>query len=144
MTFIKSKSNSKEYIIVKDKKLKFIIFCYEDKLYWIMLDYIPNNRFIVTKDCPIFWEFLTVLFHENHFKNCTFLWNSANETDNLNNRLKITKGENYFTIKFLQSSKDNALNFPNACPICFCLSGSRKPRIAESFSIFLHKLLNSD
>ena len=144
MILTKATSETNQYIIVEDNNSKFIIGWFGADVYWIMLDYIPDNKFIVTKSSPKLWEFLSTLFKENHFKNCTFIWNSEAGINRIDNRLKITKGQNYFKIRFFQGEKDSLSKLQNTCPICFCLSGSRNPKIAESFSIFLHKLLNSD
>lgn len=144
MTLTKARNEGNEHIIVESSGNKFLIGWFGSDLYWIMLNYTPNNKFIVTKGSTKLWDFLTTLFKEYNFKNCTFTWNSEAGIDRKNNKLKITKGNNYFKIRFFQDENDTLSQATNTCPICFCLSGSKRQDIANTFSIFLHTLLNSD
>ena len=144
MTLTKVHNESENYIIVEQNSSKFIMEVISSDLYWTMLNYTVNNKFIVTKDTPELWEFLTVLFKDYHFKNCTFLWNSESNGDQQSNKLKITKGEKYFKIKFIQTTNNTTKEPRNSCPVCFCLNGDKNTKIAEDFSNLLHKLLTRD
>ena len=144
MTLTKATNGTKEHIIVESSGKKFIIGWFGSDLYWVMLDYTPNNKFLVTEKTSELWEFLTTLFKENYFKNCTLTWSSEAGVDRADNKLKITKGENYFKIRFFQGKNDTLSKSTNTCPICFCLSGSKHQEIANEFSNFLHTILNSD
>ena len=142
MEIIKRTNNSREEILITSGNIKYIMGWYGSDLYWIMPNYVPNNRFNVTCDTPYLWEFLEKLFKENHFKNNTFIWISEARLEKESSFLKITKGKNSFNIRFIQGENDYLAKVRNICPICFCLSGSRKQEIANSFSNLLHKILN--
>lgn len=144
MILTKFTKETPQFIIVTHNQSKFIIRYYDCNLYWIMQDYTQNNEFIVTKDSPEFWEFLTKLFKENHFKNCTFLWASEQNIDGNENKLKITKGKTHFKIRFFKEKNTCLKKLQSPCSICFCLNGSRNPKIAKSFCKFLDQILNSD
>jgi len=136
--------DSKKQIVVQDGDNKFIIGFFGSDLYWIMLDYIPKNKFTIKKSCPYLFDFLENLFSTEHFKNCTFTWLSEARLPENSSSLKITKGQNYFRIRFIQTEGDYLARARNICPICFCLNGSRNQEIANKFSIMLNELLNRD
>ena len=144
MTIHKQLVENKQEVVVKSKEQKFVMGWFAGDLYWIMPDYTINNKFVVKEDDTILWEFFTKLFKENYFKNCTFIWRSEAGNARSGNRLKITQGLNHFKIRFIQGENDVISKSQNTCAVCFCLSGSRKPKIAEAFSNLLHKLINSD
>jgi len=132
-----------EQIIVESNNRKFIIGWFGADLYWVMPDYSPNNHFTITKDC-ILWGFFKSLFSKYHFKNNTFTWVSEARLPNESSTLKITKGKDFFRIRFIQGEDDYLARASNICPICFCLSGSRNQEIANEFSNLLHELLSRD
>ena len=136
--------DSRKQIIVQDGNNKFIIGFFGADVYWIMLDYIPENKFTIKNDCPYIYEFLENLFSTERFKNCTFTWLSEARLPENSSTLKITKGKDFYRIKFIQHEGDFLARAKNICPICFCLSGSRNQRIANKFSLMLNKLLNRD
>lgn len=144
MQLYKNVVDGKEEIIVESKNQKFVIGWYGSDLYWIMLDYLPNNKFTITKDVPCLFDFLDKLFTAEYFKNNTFIWLSEARIPKNSSSLKITKGKNHFRIRFIQGENDILAKAKHICPICFCLSGSRNQRIADKFSLLLHELLNRD
>ena len=144
MKISKNSFESREHIVVEQKGQRFLIDWFAADLYWIMLDYAPKSSFIVTKNTPLFWEFFTNLFATHHFKNNTLIWLSEARLEEESSILKITKGKDYFRIKFIQGDHDYLAKARNICPICFCLSGSNHQEIANAFSNFLHKLLSRD
>ena len=143
MNIYKETVDGRKQVAVESRGKKFIMGWFAGDLYWIMQNYEPAY-FLITKKAPYFYDFFTKLFKEYHFKNCTLTWSSEAGIDRADNKLKITKGENYFKIRFYQGETDTLSKATNTCPICFCLSGSKHQRIANEFSNFLHTILNSD
>ena len=136
--------DNKKRLIVQEGENKFIIGFYGSDLYWIMINYIPNTKFTVKKDCYILFNFLNELFTVGRFKNCTFTWVSEAHLLKNSSMLKITKGKDFYRIKFIQNSDDHMAKFRNICPVCFCLSGSRNQKIANMFAIMLNETLSRD
>ena len=143
MNIYKETVDGRKQVAVESRGKKFIMGWFAGDLYWIMQNYEPAY-FLITKKTPYFYDFFEKLFKEYHFKNCTLTWSSEAGIDRTDNKLKITKGENYFKIRFFQGENDNLSKSTNTCPVCFCLSGSKHQKIANEFSSFLHTLLNSD
>lgn len=144
MKIYKDIVDSRKQIVVQDGEHKFIIAFFCSDVYWVMLDYIPENKFTVKRSCPYLFDFLEGLFSTEHFKNCTFTWLSEARLPENSSTLKITKGKDFYRIKFIQHDSDFLARTRNICPICFCLSGSKNQRIANKFSIMLNELLNRD
>ncbi len=144
MKIFKDALDGRQQIIVQDGNSQFIIGFFGSDIYWIMPNYIPENKFIILQSCPYLFEFLENLFSTEHFKNCTFTWLSEARLPENSSSLKITKGQNYFRIRFIQNENDYLARARNICPICFCLSGSRNQQIANKFSIMLNELLTRD
>lgn len=140
MKIFKETLDKRDQIIVENNQSKFIISWFAADLYWIMLDYTPQNSFIVTKDTPYLWDFFVSLFSKYHFKNNTFIWISEARLEAESSTLKITKGKDYFRIRFIQGKNDFLAKARNICPVCFCLSGSKNQEIANEFSILLHTI----
>ena len=134
MNIYKETVDGRKQVAVESRGKKFIMGWFAGDLYWIMQNYEP----------AYFHDFFEKLFKEYHFKNCTLTWSSEAGVDRADNKLKITKGENYFKIRFYQGENDNLSKSTNTCPVCFCLSGSKHQDIANEFSNFLHTILNSD
>lgn len=143
MKIFKENLEGKENIIIQNGKNKFIMGWYGADLYWIMVDYAPNISFTITNSNPELFNFLNKLFSTYHFKNCTFNWVSEARLPENSSSLKITKGMDYYRIKFIQNPEDYFSRLRNICAICFCLSGSRHQDIANKFSILLHDLLKN-
>jgi len=149
MKIYKNTFNGREQIIVEVTSNKssicdkFILGWFAADLYLIMPDYRPNNHFTITKSC-VLWEFFDGLFSKYHFKNNTFIWISEARLASESSILKITKGKDFFRIRFIQGENDYLAKARNICPICFCLSGSRNQEIANEFSNLLHQLLSRD
>ena len=144
MKIYKETLNERRELVVQSGDNEFIIGYFGSDLYWIMLDYVPNNKFTITEDMPYLFDFLNDLFCTEHFKNNTFVWLSEARLPENSSSLKITKGMNFFRIRFIQNENDYLAKARNICPICFCLSGSRNQKIANKFSIMLNKLLTRD
>lgn len=143
MTIYTEIIDGQKQVAVEFKGKKFIMGWFEGDLYWIMQNYEPAY-FLITENTPYFYEFFTNLFKDYYFKNYTLIWSSEAGVDSAPNKLKITKGENYFKIRFFQGETDALSKATNTCPICFCLSGSKHQNITNKFSNFLHTILNSD
>jgi len=144
MKIYKQTLNERSQIVVQDGKNKFIIGFFGSDVYWIMLDYIPDNKFTIRKNCTYLFNFLESLFSTEHFKNCTFTWLSEARLPENSSSLKITKGQDFYRIKFIQHEGDFLAKAQNICPICFCLNGSRNQQVANKFSIMLNELLTRD
>lgn len=144
MKIYKETVNNRQHIIVQNGNDKFVIGFYGSDLYMIMLDYVTNNKFTITQDVPYLFDFFKNLFNAHHFKNNTFIWLSEARLPENSSSLKITKGKNYFRIRFIQGERDYLAKARGICPVCFCLSGSRNQEIANSFSIMLNELLARD
>lgn len=144
MKIYKQILNERSQIVVQNGNNKFIIGFFGSDLYWIMVDYIPNNKFTIRKNCTYLFNFLESLFSTEHFKNCTFTWLSEARLPENSSSLKITKGRDFYRIKFIQHEGDFLAKSQNICPICFCLSGSRNQGIANRFSMMLNELLTRD
>lgn len=136
-------------IIIEDKNGKcFKIQYAAGDIYWTMLDYYPNNKFTITPEDEILYNQLEEIFaiiknNENKFftllKDNTFYWLSENYgLNDVSNKLTIEKKENDFIISFWRNpqSYDKSI-----CPICFCLSGSRNQKVANSFSIMFYNIV---
>lgn len=144
MKIYKQITDGKPEIVVKQHNNQYIMSWWCNDVYWIMTNYTPDTSFIVKEsDEPIF-SFLNSLFRTKHFSNNTFTWLSEARRPKESSTLKITKGKNYFRIRFIQGEGDYLAKARNICPICFCLSGSRNQEIANKFSLLLHTLLNRD
>lgn len=144
MKIYKETLNARKQIIIQDGDNKFIIGFFGSDLYWIMLDYVPDNKFTIKKNSPYLFKFLENLFGKEHFKNCTFTWFSEARLPENSSGLKITKGKDFYRIKFFQNDNDYLAKTRNICPVCFCLSGSRNQKIANKFSIMLNELITRD
>ena len=144
MKIYKQTLNERSQIVVQDGKNKFIIGFFGSDVYWIMLDYIPDNKFTIKKNCTYLFNFIESLFSTEHFKNCTFTWLSEARLPENSSSLKITKGQDFYRIKFIQHEGDFLAKAQNICPICFCLNGSRNQQVANKFSILLNELLTRD
>ena len=144
MKIYKETVEDRKQIIVQSGDNKFIMGFWGADLYWIMPEYTANNKFTVTQDVPYLFNFLKDLFATERFKNNTFIWLSEAYSPENSSSLKITKGKDFYRIKFIRSEGDFLARFMNTCSICFCLSGSRNQRIANNFSIFLNELLTRD
>lgn len=144
MKIYKQTLNERSQIVVQDGKNKFIIGFFGSDVYWIMLDYIPDNKFTIKKNCTYLFNFLESLFSTERFKNCTFTWLSEARLPENSSSLKITKGQDFYRIKFIQHEGDFLAKAQNICPICFCLNGSRNQQVANKFSILLNELLTRD
>ena len=135
---------TEQKLFVQANDLMFIIGYFGSDLYWIMLDYIPNNKFTIKKNSPYLFKFLEYLFSSEYFKNCTFTWLSEARLPENSSSLKITKGKDFYRIKFIQNPEDFLAKARNICPVCFCLSGSRNQTISNKFSIMLNGILTRD
>jgi len=144
MKIYKESIDNREQIVVQANNSKFIMGFFACDVYWIMPDYIHNNKFTVKKSDSYLFEFIDDLFSKHHFKNCTFNWLSEARLPQNSSSLKITKGIDFYRIKFIQSPNDYMARLRNICPICFCLSGSRNPEIATKFGIMLNEILTRD
>lgn len=131
--------DGKKRLIIQQGKNKFVIGFYGSDLYWIMLDYIPNTEFIVKSDCSKLFKFLDELFTIENFESNTFTWISEARLHENSSTLKITKDKDSYRITFIQNETDYLAKARNICPICFCLSGSRNPKIASMFAIMLNE-----
>lgn len=143
MKIYKNSYDNYEQIIIESTSDKFIMGWFGADLYWIMTNYTPNTHFTIEKNC-ILWDFFDMLFSKYHFKNNTLIWISEARPANESSKLKITKGKDFFRIRFIQGENDYLAKARNICPICFCLSGSKNQDIANEFSYLLHKLLSRD
>ena len=72
MKIYKETMNNRKQIVVQDGDNKFIIGWYGADLYWIMQDYVPNNKFTITEDIPYLYVFFKNLFSTEYFANNTF------------------------------------------------------------------------
>ena len=134
--------DDKPEIIVEDRNKQFVMGWWCNDVYWIMTNYTPGASFTLKEaDEPIF-SFLIKMFRTEHFSNNTFTWLSEARAPEESSSLKITKGKDYFRIRFIQGEGDFLAKARNICPICFCLSGSRKQEIANNFSLLLQELIN--
>ena len=155
MNIIKNMLDKYNYEIVleNDKKDKFKMHYAGCDLYWTMLDYYDNNEFYITKKEELLFVQIKEIFskirecdnsHSKLLNNNSFEWISeAYGIPEESNKLIITESEERFTIKFYQNS-NRIFNTKSICSICFCLSGSRNQKIANAFSIMLHKLSELD
>lgn len=120
-------------------------------LYWTMINYHSNNKFLITKEETIYFN-LQQLFkkiesfdlpYDKTFNDNCFEWLSEayGVLENAH-KLLIKKEEDYFIIKFIRNPNNFLVG--KLCPICFCLSGSRNPRIAYAFSSMFLDFNNND
>lgn len=144
MKIYKEVLDGKKQIVIRHHENKFIIGIFNSGLYWIMLDYIPENNFTIKRNNTELFEFIDNLFLTEHFNNCTFNWLSESSLSEHSSSLKITKGKDYYRIKFIQNPNDSLAKEKNICPICFCLNGSKNPNITNKFTIMFNQLLNRD
>lgn len=137
-----------ELIIENEDGNKFKIHYAAGDIYWTMLNYHQNNKFIITPEDEILYQQMEELFYiiehnENKFftllKNNTFHWLSENYGLNeVSNLLTIVKEDNKYIINFQQHP--HSFN-KSICAICFCLSGSRNQKVANSFSYMFYNCI---
>ncbi len=115
-------------------------------VFWVLYNYKDDNEFIITKEDEYWYSVFNLLFdmikkNDDRFtpamKENTFEWISeAYGIPEEAHRLRITKEEKQYKIKFIKG-----LNMMfNTCPICFCGSGSRYPRISQLFTVMYSRL----
>lgn len=140
--------NKKHFTIQNDND-KFIIGYFGADLYWIMLDYHEDNKFVIAKEQTQFYNILKRLFNfmENEqvpqLKGNVFNWISEARQEDESNHMTITKCKNAFVIHFVQNPNDFFSVAAKTCAICFCLNGSRNQYVSSMFSIATHKLLGT-
>ena len=150
MEIIKCKNGeSSELVLINELGDKFIIHYAGLDLYFTMLDYKEENKFIIRQNDELFLEFEN-LFQEikNHDKqipklinNDCFTWISESYGIYENqNKLNILKEDDKFIIKFYQNPNREFIR-KDICPICFCLSGSKNQNVANLFSIMFQELI---
>ena len=144
MNIIRQEHNDKTEFIINYNNNKFIIHYAGCDLYWTMIDYQKDNKFIVTKDDYIFYLLLNNLFNKlnslNLLNNNCFVWESeAYGIKENNNKLIISKINEEYIINFYQNP-NKPFQRKDICAICFCLSGSSYQEIANYFSLMFHEL----
>lgn len=112
-------------------------------LYWVPDNYKENNLFEIDKDDELLFSIFNQLFDVVKKRDdkynpvldgniITFIseeW--ALEESNI---LKIRKDDDSINIEFIKNENKNPFSIPHrGCPICFCNSGSRVPRIEQLF-----------
>lgn len=124
-------------------------------LYWVPDDYKSVNTFYIDKRDYFVYELFGGLFQNienvddkynpsligNKF---TFISEDFNE--DIANKLEIIKKDNEFVINFLKNENKEGEHyamyafFRRGCPICFCNSGSRVPKIENLFMMLFNDL----
>ncbi len=141
--------NDKKFI-VKQGEDEFAIGYFGADLYWVMKNYHEGNKFIITKKYGTLYEGLQTIFRfmkmrqAPEFKANVFNWLSEARLPEESNHMTITKQKNKFVVEFFQNPNDYISIRSKTCAICFCLSGSKNPSIANMFSALTHKLLAGD
>lgn len=112
-------------------------------LYWVPEDYKKCLEFVIDKNDELVFEVFSLLFKEiekkdDHYdpllKDNIFTFISEEWIKEESNILQITKEEESFKIKFIKNENYSSMSIIHrGCPICFCNSGSRVPRIEALF-----------
>lgn len=134
-----------------NEKSEIFNICYAGgDLYWVMMDYVEGNEFFITKEDGMFFLQMEKLFNliekydyptNKTLNRGSFEWLSeAYGIPEEAHKLTITKNNDIFTIRFFQNPNHSFLT--KSCPICFCLSGSKNPKIAGAFSLMFMQFKN--
>ena len=123
-------------------------------LYGVPENHKKVSTFFIDQSDPLFFNILTELFEiiekrdnpyhpsliDNKF---TFISEDAHEDEA--HRLEITNTDSEFKIDFIKNNNPDAWSYPKlGCPICFCNSGSRVPRIEQLFMYMFNQLAYYD
>lgn len=140
----------KKQFILKQGEDEFIIGFFGADLYWIMLNYHENNKFIITKEQEKLYDFIKFMFafmklyEDPQLKDDVFFWLSEARLPEESNHMTITKLKDNFVVQFFQNPYDYISKASKTCAICFCLSGSKNWNVASMFGAQTHKLLAED
>ena len=124
-------------------------------LYWVPDDFKNTDTFYIDKSDEFVYRLFLRLFQDiesvddkynlsligNKF---TFISEDFNE--DIANKLEIIKKDNEFVINFLKNENKEGEHynmyafFRRGCPICFCNSGSRVPKIEHLFMMLFNDL----
>lgn len=143
-------NNKFEIIIQNELGQEFKIHFGGADLYWSMADYVPNNRFTVTKEDLLYNQldniFTIALENDKNHKliteNCLEWKSEAYGQEDSAHRLLITKNQNDYFIEFIRNPED--FSPENTCYISFCLNGSSNQTIASAFSKMFLEYKNYD
>lgn len=121
-------------------------------LYWVPEDYGKVETFFIEKSDRFLFDRLTKLFadikkvdnntHPSLIEN-TFTFVSEEFVEEESSKLQIIKEDEQFVIKFMKNENVSPFSFANfvrGCPICFCNSGSRVPKIEILFMKMFNEL----
>ena len=137
---------------VTDKNGKsFIMLCGGNcDLYWVPEDWKDATSFTIPKEDTFAFKMFSRLFQvveQNDDKyhpaliDDTITFYSEEFTLDEANVLKIQRSENDFQIDFIRNENRDAWTIPHrGCPICFCNSGSRIPKIEQQFMLMFNYL----
>ena len=118
-------------------------------LYWIPDNYKQVQQFVIDVSDRYAYKLFDRLFslideRDNKrsplLQDNTFTFISEDFPEDIAHTLKITKTEQDFTIDFVKNETESMYSgFRRGCPICFCNSGSRVPKIEQLFMLmFTH------
>lgn len=135
---------------VKHGNDELIIGYFGADLYWVMLNYHENNKFIITTEHGTLYESLQMIFKSMKMrkspklKENVFNWLSEAWQPEESNHMTITNKTGGFVVEFIQNPDDYISIASKCCAICFCLSGSRNADVTNMFSVMVHQLLAED
>lgn len=140
------RDNTGKYnLIITDKNDKSFIMMVGGNLdlYWVPENHKDTRNFEIEKDDELLFNIFNQLFdaiskkddkYRPVLKDDTITYISEEWTEEESNILKIQRNEDSFNIEFVKNENEDAWSIPHkGCPICFCNSGSRVPKVESLF-----------
>ena len=142
-------------LVVTDKNNNSFIMTVggNQDLYWIPQNYKQVKSFYIDKNDTFLFNIFTKLFklikqsdsdglsYPKTLNGNTFTFISEDFPEDEAHKLEIIKKENEFIINFIKNENTGIYTmFRRGCPICFCNSGSRLPKVEQLFMIMFNEL----
>ena len=143
--------NDKHIIVLKKDNGDEMQMSFEGAdFYFTMYNYHDDNEFVIEEENELYVYFKKIFTeirindkpYDRLLNNNQFVWigEDYGEYENAN-RLTITEQDDCYIIHFYNNPNKIFAN-AKICPICFCLSGSKNQKIANSFAIMFNNIIS--